>query len=308
MIDALTDPFTQGISPAGAARGRDPGRRLRAARRLGRALPPELRGRVDRARDASRPRARVAGRRPAHRRRRGRRWSSPRSGSGSPDASVGSRPTPRSGSRSPLCSASARCWRWRRRCRPGSASSCSATCSRSATATWLRARRCRPACSRRCSRSTGRSRSRRSTRRLRPGSAPVPATVELALLALIALTVVGATQALGNLLVVALIVAPALAAARITGRLVPALALVGAACDRRRRRRPLRQLLPRPRRRRLDRAGGGGDLRAGGAPRSRIDPGACPRVADRGAARRPLDRGHPAVRIRARASRKRSAS
>jgi ABC-type Mn2+/Zn2+ transport system permease subunit len=62
-----------------------------------------------------------------------------------------------------------------------------------------------------------------------PATAPSlgarPATVELALLALIAVTVVGATQALGNLLVVALIVAPALAAARVSGRLGPALAL-----------------------------------------------------------------------------------
>lgn len=51
-----------------------------------------------------------------------------------------------------------------------------------------------------------------------------PAAVELGLLVLLALTTLVAVQALGNLLVVALIVAPAAAALRVCSRLGPALA------------------------------------------------------------------------------------
>jgi ABC-type Mn2+/Zn2+ transport system permease subunit len=62
-----------------------------------------------------------------------------------------------------------------------------------------------------------------------PATAPSlgssPAMIGLALLALLALTTLVAVQALGNLLVVALIVAPAAAALRIAGRLPFALAL-----------------------------------------------------------------------------------
>lgn len=55
-----------------------------------------------------------------------------------------------------------------------------------------------------------------------------PGRTELTLLALLALTVATAVQALGNLLVVALIVAPAAAARRLTQRLLPALLLSSA--------------------------------------------------------------------------------
>jgi ABC-type Mn2+/Zn2+ transport system permease subunit len=58
-----------------------------------------------------------------------------------------------------------------------------------------------------------------------------PRAVELGLLLLLAVTVTAAVQALGNLLVVALIVAPAAAALRMSRRLVPAMALAaGLAC------------------------------------------------------------------------------
>ncbi len=58
-----------------------------------------------------------------------------------------------------------------------------------------------------------------------PGLGARPGRVELALLALLGLTVVAAVQALGNLLVVALLIAPAAAAQRLVGRLWPALLL-----------------------------------------------------------------------------------
>ena len=58
-----------------------------------------------------------------------------------------------------------------------------------------------------------------------------PRAVELGLLLLLAVTVTAAVQALGNLLVVALIVAPAAAALRMSSRLIPAMALAaGLAC------------------------------------------------------------------------------
>jgi ABC-type Mn2+/Zn2+ transport system permease subunit len=50
-----------------------------------------------------------------------------------------------------------------------------------------------------------------------------PGMVEIAVLALVALAVVVASRALGNLLAIALIIAPALAAGRLTSRLVPSL-------------------------------------------------------------------------------------
>jgi ABC-type Mn2+/Zn2+ transport system permease subunit len=60
-----------------------------------------------------------------------------------------------------------------------------------------------------------------------PATAPAlgvrPGLVEIALLALVALAVVVASRALGNLLAIALIIAPALAAGRLTFRLVPSL-------------------------------------------------------------------------------------
>jgi zinc/manganese transport system permease protein len=50
-----------------------------------------------------------------------------------------------------------------------------------------------------------------------------PGLVEIAVLALVALAVVMASRGLGNLLAIALIIAPALAAGRLTSRLVPSL-------------------------------------------------------------------------------------
>ena len=65
-----------------------------------------------------------------------------------------------------------------------------------------------------------------------PATAPVlgarPALVEIAVLALVALAVVVASRALGNLLAIALIIAPALAAGRLTARLVPSLVTAAA--------------------------------------------------------------------------------
>ena len=65
-----------------------------------------------------------------------------------------------------------------------------------------------------------------------PHTAPAlgsrPGRVEMLLLALLGLTVVAAVQALGNLLVVALLIAPAAAARRLATRLGPALALSAA--------------------------------------------------------------------------------
>jgi ABC-type Mn2+/Zn2+ transport system permease subunit len=64
-----------------------------------------------------------------------------------------------------------------------------------------------------------------------PATAPVlgspPPAVELALLVLIAVVVVAATRALGNLLAIALLIAPALAASRLTERLVTTMMLAG---------------------------------------------------------------------------------
>ena len=68
------------------------------------------------------------------------------------------------------------------------------------------------------------------------------------LIGLLALTVLIAVQALGNLLVVAIVVAPAAAALRLCSRLTSALVFAAAAAAARRHRRGLRQLLRRDRR------------------------------------------------------------
>ena len=60
-----------------------------------------------------------------------------------------------------------------------------------------------------------------------PGLGAHTGRVELGVLALLSVTVVAAVQALGNLLLVALLIAPAAAARRVTAQLVPALVLAG---------------------------------------------------------------------------------
>ena len=133
-------PVPERLHAAGAARGARAGARLRAARRLDPALPPELRGRVDLPRHAARARARRAGG-GAARARRGRRACCSRPPrSRSPGATSASAATPASRSRSRRCSGSARCSRSRPRRRRGCRSCCSATCSGRAAGTSRRRR------------------------------------------------------------------------------------------------------------------------------------------------------------------------
>ena len=174
------------------------------------------------------PRARRAGRRAAGARRRRAACSSPRPGSRSWPATRGWAPRSASPSCVSRCSASAGSSRSRPRRRRGWPSCCSATCSASTPPTSRS-----PACSRRSSRSrsparTGRSRSTGFDRGSARALGAPPLRWELALLVLLAVTTVAAVQGLGNLLLVALILAPGAAALRLCRRLPAALALAAA--------------------------------------------------------------------------------
>ena len=131
-------------------------------------------------------------------------------------------------SSSPGCSGSAASSRSRRRRRRGSASCCSATCSgyqrrpgRGGRLLGRRARRAR----RRLPLAGGAAFARGSAQAL----GVRPARADLALLAMLAVTTVAAVQGLGNLLLVALILAPAAAALNLASRLPATLALAAGA-------------------------------------------------------------------------------
>ena len=152
-----------------------------------------------------------------------RACSSRRSGSRWWRARRGSARTPGWRSWCPRCSASAPCSRSPRRRRRG----CRAAVRRPAR----RRRdgpagggRARPGVVGACSRGTARSRSSASTA-ARHGAGRPPLRWELALLAMLGITTVAAVQGLGNLLLVALILAPGAAALQPRRRLPLALAL-----------------------------------------------------------------------------------
>ena len=238
-----------GAHAARARRGADPRRRLRPARRLGAALPPELRRRVALARDAARARGR-------------RRWPARRCCSARPAAC--SWPPRRSrwpGATSGSAATSA--WRWRsaslfglgraaralaRRARAARRAAVRRPARRHRAATSSR-RRCSPAPSRVALalappaagaervRPRGRAVARRAARRAGSWS----------LLVLLAVCTVAAVRGLGNLLVVALILAPG------RGRAQPRAAAAGRARPGRRagragRRARAARLLPPGRR------------------------------------------------------------
>ena len=129
MLDWLLDPFSSALMQRALIEVLVHRDRLRPARRVGAAVPAELRRRVDLARDAARPRGRLARGRLATARRR-RRRARRRGG----DRARRARRAPRrrrrrGGGDQRAVRARERCWRCHRTSRRGWGSCCSATCS-----------------------------------------------------------------------------------------------------------------------------------------------------------------------------------
>ena len=143
----------------------------------------------------------------------------------SPRATSGSATTWAWRSRSRRCSGSARCWRCRPTSRRGSASCCSATCWGSPAGDLAEAAILAAGVAVALVLAHRRLALSVFDRAAAPSLGARPARWELALLALLALCTVAAVRALGNLLVVAMILAPAAAALNVARRLPAALGL-----------------------------------------------------------------------------------
>ena len=119
--------------------------------------------------------------------------------------------------RSPRCSGSGRCWRSRPRCRRGSASCCSATCSASTGRDLAEAAVLAGGVALALALGHRRLALSAFDRAAAPSLGARPARWELVLLVLLAVCTVAAVHGLGNLLLVALILAPAAAALNVGG-------------------------------------------------------------------------------------------
>ena len=254
VVDLLLDPWRSGITSRALIEILLHRRRRRPARVLGRALRPVVRRRVARPRDAPRARDRRAGRVPAHARRRARSRDRRAGGRPGRPAARRSAPTPAIAvvvtslvglgallALAPDSPAGVQRAAVRRRARRVERRAAADGGARG----W--------SCWRRCELAHGQLLTVGFDRTNAPAFGASPQAADTLLLLLVGAFTIVAVQALGNLLVLAMLVGPAATARLVTHRLRTMMALAAADRRRRRRRRALPLLLRGHGGRRVDR-------------------------------------------------------